>query len=192
VNRRALLALLGAAASAGLGAQTAPGAALGSEAAAWAALREGAILLLRHANAPGGGDPAGLQLGDCSTQRNLDDAGRDQARRIGERLRQERVPVGAVWASPWCRTRETAELLQAGAVRDVASVASFFGDRSREPVQTAAARDALRAWRGPGALVVVTHQVNITALTGVFPASGEGVVLRRRDAQLEVVGRLPP
>ena len=71
------------------------------EAAAWAALRGGAILLLRHANAPGNGDPAGLSLGDCTSQRNLDEAGRTQARRIGERLRQERVVVGALWASQW-------------------------------------------------------------------------------------------
>ena len=195
--RRAWLALL----CAGLGLLALAGSALaqgpasavaGDEAAAWAALRDGNIVIFRHANAPGGGDPSGLKLDDCSTQRNLDASGREQARRIGERLRQERVTVGAVWASQWCRTRETAELLQAGPVRDALSFNSFFADRSREAAQTAAAREALLAWRGPGALVVVTHQVNITALTGVFPASGEGVVLRRSGAQLETIGRLLP
>ena len=183
----ALLALAGSAL-----AQGQASAEAGDEAAAWAALREGNVVIFRHANAPGGGDPSGLKLGDCSTQRNLDASGREQARRIGERLRQERVAVGAVWASQWCRTRETAELLRAGSVRDAPAFNSFFGDRDREPAQTAAAREALRAWRGPGSLVVVTHQVNITALTGVVPASGEGVVLRRRGAQLELMGRLLP
>lgn len=173
-------------------AQTAASATPADEPAAWAALRDGAIVILRHANAPGGGDPSGFKLGDCSTQRNLDGAGREQARRIGERLRHERVTVGAVWASRWCRTRETAELLQAGAVRDAPAFNSYFADRSREVAQTAAAREALLAWRGPGALVVVTHQVNIAALTGVFAASGEGVVLRRQGALLEPIGRLLP
>lgn len=169
-----------------------PASAAAAEAAAWAALRDGAIVVLRHANAPGGGDPSGFKLGDCSTQRNLDGAGREQARRIGQRLRQERVAVGAVWASPWCRTRETAELLDAGPVREVLAFNSFFGERSREPEQTAAARAALLAWAGPAALVVVTHQLNIIALTGLSTASGEGIVLRRRGAQLEVVGRILP
>lgn len=160
--------------------------------AAWEALRAGAVIVFRHAEAPGGGDPPGLKLGDCSTQRNLSAEGRAQAQRIGERLRVERVAVGAVWASPWCRTRETAELLHAGPVREAAAFSSFFGEREQEGAQTAAARAALLGWRGPGSLVVVTHQVNITALTGVFPASGEGVVLRPRGGTLEVVGRLQP
>lgn len=176
----------------GVAAQAAASAPVPSELVAWDALRDGAIVIFRHANAPGGGDPTGLKLGDCSSQRNLDAAGREQATRIGERLRQQRVAIGAVWASQWCRTRETLELLKGGAVREATQFNSFFGDREREPAQTAAARQALLAWRGPGALVVVTHQVNIAALTGVFPASGEGVVLRRRGTQLELVGRLPP
>lgn len=192
MRRRVAVATLCSAWHLAAAAQTTPSAQAGSEQASWAALRDGAILVLRHANAPGGGDPVGLKLGDCSTQRNLDAAGRAQARRIGERLRQERVTIGAVWASPWCRTRETAALLQAGTVHEVPAVASFLDDRTLEPAQTAAARDALLAWRGPGALVVVTHQLNIGALTGVFPASGEGVVLRRTGAQLEFIGHWLP
>lgn len=149
-------------------------------------------MVFRHADAPGGGDPPGLKLDDCSTQRNLSAEGRAQSRRIGERLRQERVAVGAVWASQWCRTRETAELLGSGPVRDAAAFNSFFGEREREGAQTAAARVSLLGWRGPGSLVVVTHQVNITALTGIFPAQGEGVVLRPLAGKLEVVGRVLP
>jgi phosphohistidine phosphatase SixA len=159
---------------------------------AWAALRGGGIVVFRHANAPGGGDPPGLTLGDCSSQRNLDAAGREQARRIGERLRREKIIVSAVWSSQWCRTRETAELMAVGPVREVPAFNSFFADRNAEPEQTAAARELLIGWRGPGALVVSTHQVNISALTGVSPASGEGVVLRRDGARLVVAGRLQP
>jgi phosphohistidine phosphatase SixA len=162
------------------------------EQAAWAALRGGAILLLRHANAPGIGDPAGMRLGDCSTQRNLDEAGRAQARHIGERLRRERVPVAAVWSSQWCRVRETAELAALGPVREVAAFNSFFAQRTAEPAQTAAARALLLGWRERGSLVVFTHQVNISALSGHGAASGQGVVLRAEGDTLKRVGRLQP
>lgn len=162
------------------------------DAAAWAALRDGGIVVFRHAHAPGGGDPASFKLGDCSTQRNLDEAGRAQARRIGDRLRQERIPVGAVLSSQWCRTRETAELMAIGPVREVPAFNSFFDDRSRESAQTTAMRSLLLGWRGPGALVIATHHVNIMALTGIGPQSGEGIVLRRQDGQLVVVGRISP
>ena len=162
------------------------------EAAAWAALREGAIVLFRHAHAAGVGDPPQFRLGDCSTQRNLDDSGRAQSRRLGERLKRESVEVGAVWASQWCRTRETAELATLGPVREVPAFNSFFGDRGDEPAQTAAARALLLGWRGRGTLVVVTHHVNISALTGQGAASGEGVVLRRQGQTLTVVGRIQP
>lgn len=167
-------------------------AAAGDEAAAWSALRDGAIVLFRHADAPGGGDPPGFRLDDCTTQRNLGDAGRAQARRIGQAFRQNRVRPGAVMASQWCRTRDTAELAFPGQVVPNAAFNSFFQDRARSGPQTASARAILRDWSGPGTLVVVTHQVNITALTGLVPASGEGVVLRRAGAELELVGRIRP
>ena len=160
----------------------------------WAALRNGeaVIVVFRHANAPGGGDPPGMSLTDCASQRNLDAEGREQARRIGERLRSEKVMVGAVWASRWCRTRETAELLGMGPVKEVPDFNSLFGNRNGEPAQTASARERLLGWRGPGVLVVVTHQGNIAPLFGVLPASGEGVVLRRDGARLDVVARVLP
>lgn len=165
--------------------------------AAWAALKKpGAIVLFRHALAPGGGDPPGFKASDCSTQRNLSDEGRQQAQRIGQALRERGVAVQAVWHSAWCRTRDTAQLafpaLQAPALRPEPAFNSFFGDRSSEPAQTAAARKLLLAWRGPGALVVVTHQVNITALTEVFSQSGEGTVLLREGQKLRVAGRIQP
>ena len=160
--------------------------------AAWNALQDGAIVLFRHANAPGGGDPPGMKIGDCSTQRNLDEAGRAQARQIGERFRARSVPIGAVLTSQWCRTRETAELAFPGQARDDPRFNSFFGDSVRRETQTAQAKESLSRWRGPGVLDVTPHQVNITALTGIFPSSGEGIVLRPKADGVEVVGRLPP
>lgn len=159
---------------------------------AWPALQDGSIVLFRHATAPGGGDPPGMKLGDCATQRNLNEAGRAQAKRLGEQFRQRGIKVAAVLTSQWCRTRETAELAFPGRAREESSFNSFFGDPSRQLAQTAAAQALLHRWKGPGVLVVVTHQVNITSLTGIVPASGEGVVVRPQGAGLEVLGRLAP
>jgi len=159
---------------------------------AWDALRKGAVLLVRHANAPGVGDPADFKLGDCRTQRNLDSLGRGQARQLGDQFVNRRIAVGAVLVSQWCRTRETADIAFPNLAREDASFNSFFGDSTSQPAQTAAALNILKRWKGPGALVVVTHQVNITALTGVVPASGEGVVVRSKADGIEVVGRVAP
>ncbi|HEY0956287.1 MAG TPA: histidine phosphatase family protein [Roseateles sp.] len=168
--------------------------ALCLHAPAWALdLRDGDIVLYRHALAPGGGDPPGFQLGDCSTQRQLSDAGRTQARRMGEALRQRlgRLRVGAVWSSPWCRTLDTARLAFPGLdVQPQPAFGSFFQQPDREASSLAEARTLLAAWRGPGVLVVVTHQVNVTGLSGIFPASGEGVALRWRAGAAQVLGRL--
>jgi phosphohistidine phosphatase SixA len=168
-----------------------------TEEAAWAALKAPAsIVLFRHALAPGGGDPPGFKAGDCSTQRNLSEEGISQAKRIGQALRDRGVKVQAVWYSEWCRTRDTAQLafpdLREPALRAEPAFNSFFNDRSAEPAQTAAARKMLLAWRGPGTLVIVTHQVNITQLTDIFPQSGEGVVLQREGSKLVIKGRIQP
>lgn len=168
-----------------------------AEVAAWASLQKpSAIVLFRHALAPGGGDPPGFKAGDCSTQRNLSDEGRLQAKRIGQTLRERGVKVQAVWHSEWCRTRDTAQLafpdLREPALKPEPAFNSFFSDRSTEPAQTAAAKALLQNWRGAGVLVVVTHQVNITQLTEIFPQSGEGIVLTREGKQLRVVGRILP
>ncbi len=169
-----------------------PNPAGASEDAAWAALRQAGIVLFRHANAPGGGDPPGMRIDDCATQRNLDDAGRAQSRRIGEAFRSRAVEVGAVLTSQWCRARDTAKLAFPGQTRDETAFNSFFGDNSKAPAQTAAARRILADWRGPGALVIATHQVNIGALTGIAPASGEGIVVKVENGDISVVGRIKP
>ncbi len=155
--------------------------------------QDGTVLLLRHALAPGGGDPDHFQLGDCSTQRNLSEAGRQQAQRFGAHWRAQGWRLGALWASPWCRTLDTARwAFPDTPVQVQAMLGSFFQRREQEASQTAATRAALQRWQGPGVLVLVTHQVNITALTGVVPAQGEGVVLRPSPAGLHTVGLLPP
>lgn len=161
--------------------------------AAWSALRQGGhIALVRHATAPGTGDPAGFRLEDCATQRNLSPAGRAQAKAIGANLRWHGVHVDRVYSSQWCRCLETARLLGLGEVVPLPSLNSFFERFEREAPQMA----ELRAWLADqprqGALVLVTHQVVITALTGVVPRSGEIVVARPiAGGGLALVGRIP-
>jgi broad specificity phosphatase PhoE len=133
-----------------------------------------------------------MRLDDCSTQRNLDETGRAQARRIGERFRAEGIVVGAVLTSRWCRAIETAELAFPGRAEPSPAFDSFFADRGSGPAHTARARHVLLDWSGPGALVVVTHQVNITSLTGIVPSSGEGVVLKRAGDDMVVAGSVKP
>lgn len=162
---------------------------------AWAELaRPGAIVLFRHATAPGIGDPPGFKLDDCKTQRNLDDQGRAEARRLGEQFRRHKIAVGAVLSSQWCRTRETASLAFGSAPRDEPAFNSFFSQSAeRRESQTAQAREVLSRWRGPGALVVVTHQVVIHALVGAGAASAEGVVIGPApDGQYRVLATIQP
>jgi len=160
---------------------------------AWALLRQpGAIVLFRHARAPGTGDPPGFRLGDCATQRNLDDAGRAEARAIGAGFRARQVPVGRVLTSQWCRARDTAELAFPGRAEEQSAFNSFFDNRAAEAEATRRALAILGAWTGPGALVVFTHQVNISALTGEVPRQAEGLVVQVRNGTVAVQGRLPP
>ena len=139
----------------------------------------------------GTGDPPGFVLGDCATQRNLDERGRAQARAIGAEFRAREVGVGRVLSSQWCRALETARLAFPGRVEPDSALNSFFADSGEQPRTTARALDTLAGWTGPGVLVAVTHQVNITALTGVIPAEGEGVILRMQGRTPAVIGRLP-
>jgi len=157
----------------------------------WDTLSDGGIVLFRHTLAPGTGDPGNFEIGNCDTQRNLNGQGRADAALIGEVFRERGIEVGKVLTSQWCRCWQTAELAFPGNWEEEPAFNSFFGNRSRGPAQTAQAQDILMSWEGPGALVVVTHQVNITALTNIFPSSGEGIILRREPEGPDVVGRLP-
>jgi broad specificity phosphatase PhoE len=157
-----------------------PGTAGAAEALGPAALAvPGRVLLLRHAQAPGVGDPPGFRLGDCSTQRNLDDTGRAQAARLGKALAQAGVRAARVHSSAWCRCQETARLLGLGPITTLPALNSLFGRSENAAAQTAELRDFLAGLPvDGGAVVLVTHQVVISALTGRSVASGEGAVLQ--------------
>jgi broad specificity phosphatase PhoE len=159
---------------------------------AWQALQQGGtIALIRHARAPGTGDPANFRLEDCATQRNLSAEGRRQAQAIGEAFRARRIPVERVLSSRWCRALDTATLAFGAQTEPFPPLDSFFSGREQEPAQTQAVRRTVQDWRSSGVLVLVTHQVNITALTDVFPGEGEMLVLRPKlGVGFDLVGRI--
>ncbi|HRK95764.1 MAG TPA: histidine phosphatase family protein [Rhodospirillales bacterium] len=151
------------------------------------------MALMRHATAPGTGDPPGFRLEDCATQRNLSPLGRSEAEVLGEAFRGRDIAVDGVYSSQWCRCLETARLLGLGDVVPLPALNSFFETPEREGPQMAALEARLREQPPRGAVVLVTHQVVITALTAIFPMSGEVVVARPAvDGGLDVVGRIPP
>jgi phosphohistidine phosphatase SixA len=161
----------------------------------WSELQSGGlVLLMRHAATnPGVGDPPQFKLDDCSTQRNLSAAGQMQATNIGRMLMAQGVTISAVLSSRWCRCLETARRAF-GKATPFPNLDSFFGDRSAQAdAQTTAVRAKIQSFNGPGNLMMVTHQVNITALTGEYPAEGEIFVVRAGPQnRLQWIGRLPP
>ncbi|MBD2035599.1 histidine phosphatase family protein [Leptolyngbya sp. FACHB-321] len=154
---------------------------------------DGYVVMMRHALAPGVGDPSNFRLNDCSTQRNLSATGRQQAERIGKAFRDRKIPIASVRSSQWCRCLETAKLLNLKPVQAFPPLNSFFNNASTKKQQTEAVRRLILASRTTqGVTILVTHQVNITALTNRVPDSGESIVLRAKGQTIEVVGQLPP
>ncbi len=158
----------------------------------WDALRQpGAVALMRHALAPGIGDPSAFRLDDCATQRNLNGQGRAQARRIGTALRDHDIAFSKIWTSGWCRAVDTATLMDMGQVEVWPPLHSFFAGRGSRSDQTRDVLAALAARPDDRPVLLVTHQVNITALTGETLASGEIIVAQQRaDGSLAVSGRV--
>jgi phosphohistidine phosphatase SixA len=162
------------------------------QASLWQALQSGDnFALLRHAIAPGSGDPPDFELHQCATQRNLSQEGRDQAKKIGARFRENGIRKAKVSSSQWCRCLETAKLLEIGPVEELDALNSFFQNFGRRDIQTHTLLDWIKAQNLTRPLVLVTHQVNITALTGVYPSSGELVIVHRsKTGGLTVVGTI--
>jgi phosphohistidine phosphatase SixA len=150
------------------------------------------VLMIRHAHAPGSGDPDHFKIGDCSTQRNLDDRGRAQAQQIGRWLRAHGITSARIFSSQWCRCRDTAEGLALGPVNELPALNSFFERPQDRAPNLAALRAFLSQQPTDGPLVVlVTHFVTISAISGLGVAAGEGVVLRLQGGGgFEVLGRL--
>lgn len=155
--------------------------ALPGSAAETAALAElakpGRLLMLRHALAPGSGDPQNFKIGDCATQRNLDAVGRAQAERLGERLRRAGITRAKVYSSQWCRCLETARLLGLGRVEELPLLNSIYQRPKERETRIPKLRRFVAQLPTRGEPVIfVTHQFTISEFTGSGTGSGGGTV----------------
>ena len=148
----------------------------------------GYVLLIRHALAPGFGDPQNFDLNDCSTQRNLDGEGREQAFRIGEKIKAARIKFSKIYSSQWCRCLETAKNMNLGEITVEPGLNSFFQrivpkdktlDRLRKRLESVEAKQEL--------VLMVTHQVTITAVTGITVSSGGAVAFNTKSGEFREV-----
>lgn len=152
----------------------------------------GVHAVMRHATAPGTGDPDGFTLGVCSTQRNLSAAGRAEARAFGQRVRSNGVRISKVYSSQWCRCKHTAQEMALGDAAELPALNSFFQERDKSGEQTRALLAFIEKLPPNENVLFVTHQVNITSLTGVYPSAGEVVLFRFENGRVKVLGQIEP
>ena len=156
----------------------------------WEEAREGnKVILIRHALAPGGGDPAGFKINDCNTQRNLNKVGINQSKKIGKIFRDNKIPIDIVLSSEWCRCKDTA-FHAFGRFKEFSALNSTFSYPfiKNETRQIKAIKKYLKNWNGKGKnLILVTHYSIITAITDAGPSSGEIVIT---DNNLNVIGTI--
>ena len=148
----------------------------------------GNLIFIRHAYAPGGGDPDHFEINDCSTQRNLSEDGRKQAKNIGNYFKKNLIPIDKVISSEWCRCKETAEI----AFRKFETnnfLNSFFSEKfsKNKKKQIKNLKKYINEWDGNKNLVFVTHYVVISEILNYAPSSGEIVI---SDLSLKVIDTL--
>tara|TARA_Y100000741_G_scaffold288927_1_gene228923 strand:- start:164 stop:715 length:552 start_codon:yes stop_codon:yes gene_type:complete len=157
----------------------------------WVEAKEGdKIILIRHALAPGGGDPPGFKIDDCKTQRNLDKVGIEQSKAIGKLFKKNKIPVDKVLSSQWCRCKDTAKYAFKNYFEFSALNSTFQSSFAKnEPKQLKQLRTFINNWDGDGGnLVLITHYSIITAITDAVPSSGEIVIT---DKKFNVLSTIP-
>ena len=153
------------------------------------------VLLMRHALAPGVGDPAGYKLDDCKTQRNLDSQGRAQAQKTGQWLKAQGVQDALVFTSAWCRCKETADKLGLSVPVQEISLNSFFDDMRQGPQSNVRLQKFIAAQlksKGDKALILVTHHVNIAELMGENVGSGDMVLVKVNSQGQRIAHKVYP
>ena len=156
----------------------------------WKPAQEGnKIILIRHSLAPGGGDPVGFKIYDCKTQRNLNQAGVNQSKKIGKLFKKNKVPIDQVLSSQWCRCKDTAKYAFDDYKEFTALNSTFQSPYNKnEGKQLKELYSFVKNWNGRGKnLVLVTHYSIITALTNAIPNSGEIVIT---DKDFVVIGTI--
>ena len=146
----------------------------------------GKLIFIRHAYAPGGGDPNNFNLNDCSTQRNLNNEGREQAKYIGEFFKKNKIKIDKVLSSEWCRCKETAKIAFKNFSTNsfLNSFYSFKYAKNKEK-QIEMLNDYVKKFKSNQNLIFVTHYVLISEVLNYAPSSGEIVV---SDKNFNIIG----
>ena len=142
------------------------------------------VVMVRHGDAPGRGEPDGFDLNDCSTQRNLSDKGRNEARDLGATFRARVINVTKVLTSRWCRARETAEFMKLGPIENAPAFDDLSFNKQHTKELLDGEHELIASWHGPGVLLVVSHGSNIKALTGIDLEQGAMVAVSLKQGQL--------
>ena len=152
-------------------------------------LRQGGkLVMIRHAYAPGNGDPENFSIKDCLTQRNLDKKGIQQSKMIGNFFKKNKIPIDVILSSEWCRCKDTA--FYAFQDFETSSFLNSFYDpkfQKNKNKQINNIKSYIINWNGEKNLILITHYVVISELLGVSASSGEIIV---SDLKLKVIGRL--
>ena len=141
------------------------------------------VIFMRHALAPGYGDPDDFDIADCNTQRNLDARGRQQAQELGQLFQSSGLTVNAILSSRWCRCQDTAIEMNIGAYRTHDGLNSFFQDHVDRDETLGLLREELSTIKSDDVVLMITHQVVIQAITGISPRSGGMVLFNSRTGQ---------
>ena len=146
--------------------------------------KEGYLIFIRHAYAPGGGDPNNFDINDCNTQRNLSDSGREQANKIGSFFKVNKILIDKIYSSEWCRCKETA-LIAFNEFENKSFLNSFFSSKfaqNKDP-QIKKLKKFINNWDGKKNLVFVTHYVVISEILNYGASSGE-IVISSKDLKV--------
>ena len=146
------------------------------------------IIFIRHAIAPGSGDPENFNIKECSTQRNLNDKGKNQSKRIGNFFKTNKIKIGKILSSEWCRCKETAKIAF-GKFETFNALNSFYEARFQKnrSNQIRDLRNYISSWESDSNLILVTHYVVIYDLLNSAVSSGEMIIT---DKKLNVIGNL--
>jgi len=159
----------------------------------WRPAQEGnKIILIRHASAPGGGDPEGFRINDCKTQRNLDKKGIEQSAQIGKLFKKNSIRVDKVLTSQWCRCKDTAKYAFKDYI-EFSALNSIFQSPfdKNENKQLKKIKEYAKEWEGNGKnLVMITHYSIISKITNSTPSSGEIIIVDKNFRVLERISTL--
>ena len=147
------------------------------------------IILIRHALAPGRGDPKGFKIDDCKTQRNLDMIGINQSKKIGKLFKENKIKIDQVLSSQWCRCKDTAKYAF-GNFKEFSALNSTFSPPydENEKKQIKELKNFVKNWHGRGKnLVLITHYVVILAMTGETSSSGELIITDKNFKVLSTI-----